>query len=239
MTAIHNTLTGTTTIRQLPLINGQPHPLPEHYILLQVIDTPIPEYNTALQVATSQYQVDLEALTYTKVWTVRDKTEQELTDEAIQLAEQMEQEVDMANIKKLLKPNVDAMTDEEKQEFADMYPAWRPNEPVYDKDDTTPDVEKPSYRRDDDALLYKCISSHTTQLNWRPKVANSLWIKVGTPGVIPEWSSFQSHEFQHMEIGFQVMDNDTIYYLINPAQGHWQPSGAQGHHGWSTTNPVT
>ena len=84
MTAIHNTLTGTTTIRQLPTIAGQPHPLPEHYILLQVIDTPAPEYNTALQVATSQYQVDLEALTYTKVWTVRDKTEQELQLEQAQ-----------------------------------------------------------------------------------------------------------------------------------------------------------
>ena len=69
MTAIHNTLTGTTTIRQLPTIAGQPHPLPEHYIVLEVINNPAPDYNPATHRLTSEYIVNLEELQYVRVWT--------------------------------------------------------------------------------------------------------------------------------------------------------------------------
>ena len=60
----------------------------------------------------------------------------------------------------------------------------------------------------------------------------------GNGDEIPEWSSIASHEFQNLPIGFAVMDEGTKYYLINPAQGHWQPSGPDGHHGWSTQDPT-
>ena len=69
MTAIHNTLTGTTTIRQLPTIAGQPHPLPEHYIVLEVINNPAPDYNPATHRLTSEYIVNLEGLQYVRIWT--------------------------------------------------------------------------------------------------------------------------------------------------------------------------
>ena len=42
---------------------------------------------------------------------------------------------------------------------------------------------------------------------------------------------------QFIEIGFAVMDEGAKYYLINPSQGHWKPSGTSGHYGWSTINP--
>ena len=74
-TAIHNTLTGTTTIRQLPRIGGKPHPIPAHYIIVQVIDTPAPPYDSAIERLKSEYVLDLEAKTYT------------LTHEIIQLSD--------------------------------------------------------------------------------------------------------------------------------------------------------
>ena len=74
-TAIHNTLTGTTTIRQLPRIGGKPHPIPVHYVIVEVIDTPAPPYDSAIERLQSKYVLDLEAKTYT------------LTHEIIQLSE--------------------------------------------------------------------------------------------------------------------------------------------------------
>ena len=74
-TAIHNTLTGTTTIRQLPTIGGKPHPIPAHYVIVEVIDTPAPPYDSAIERLKSEYVLDLEAKTYT------------LTHEVIQLSE--------------------------------------------------------------------------------------------------------------------------------------------------------
>ena len=85
--------------------------------------------------------------------------------------------------------------------------------------------------------LYKCIISHTTQLDWAPDVATTIWNKVAEPGAIPEWSSFASHEFQNMAIGTAVMDLGTVYYLINPGHGFRRPSASDGHFGWSTTKP--
>ena len=235
MTAIHNTLTGMTTIRQLPTIAGQPHPLPEHYVLLQVIDTPAPEYDATIQVATSQYQVDLEALTYTKVWTVRDKTEAELTEEINQEALADANNVDAILVNKLLRKQIEQLPDDEVDEFAPLFPKWMVGEPVVNAADSDTGIAD---RRRWKGVLYKCIISHTTQLDWKPDIATTLWNRTPEPGEIPEWSSFASHEFQNMEIGTAVMDEGTVYYLIDPGQGHWKPSSNEGHFGWSTTNPL-
>ena len=74
-TAIHNTLTNTTTIRQLPTIGGKPHPIPAHYVIVEVIDTPAPTYDSAIERLQSEYVLDLDNKTYT------------LTHEVIQLSE--------------------------------------------------------------------------------------------------------------------------------------------------------
>lgn len=76
---------------------------------------------------------------------------------------------------------------------------------------------------------------HKTQADWTPDAVPALFREVIDE--LREWSSFQSHEFQNLEVGTAVIDNDTTYYLTAPTQGHWQPSGDQGHHGWSTEKP--
>ncbi len=105
--------------------------------------------------------------------------------------------------------------------------------PVWVQPEGAHDAYSAGYIVEHDGKLWQ--SNHPDNV-WEPGTGN-LWAQLteDEEAEIPEWSSFASHEFQHMTIGTTVMDDGTIYYLINPAQGHWQPSGAHGHHGWSTT----
>jgi hypothetical protein len=36
-------------------------------------------------------------------------------------------------------------------------------------------------------LLYKCVQSHTTQLDWTPDITPALWVRVQKPYVLPLW----------------------------------------------------
>ena len=60
----------------------------------------------------------------------------------------------------------------------------------------------------------------------------ALFIRVPDPTNIPEWSSFQSHEFQAMDLGTKVVDEGNTYELIDQGQGYRKPSGEFGHFGW-------
>lgn len=84
---------------------------------------------------------------------------------------------------------------------------------------------------------YECIQNHTTQQDWTPPSVTSLW-KVVESGSseIREWSSYESFEFQNMELGTQVLDAGNTYTLINQGQGFRQPSGEFGHFGWELIN---
>ena len=42
-------------------------------------------------------------------------------------------------------------------------------------------------RRKYEGLLYRCVQAHTSQADWTPDTAASLWVRVGEPGEIPEW----------------------------------------------------
>lgn len=60
-----------------------------------------------------------------------------------------------------------------------IYPAWDGNGIKYSKD------HKALYKD----VLYKCLQEHTSQVDWAPDTAPSLWTKVliPDPEVIPEW----------------------------------------------------
>lgn len=82
------------------------------------------------------------------------------------------------------------------------------------------------------------IDGNTTEPGSDPRY----WVQEGQklPEVeaqVPNWSDFESHEFQSLDIGTAVIDNNTTYYLVDPGQGHRQPSGEFGHFGWSEEAP--
>lgn len=77
-------------------------------------------------------------------------------------------------------------------------------------------------------VLYKCITSHTSQAAWTPAAAPSLWTKVliPTPGVIPEWE--QPSSTNPYSKGDKVKHNGKTW--TSDIDGNvWEP----GVYGWT------
>lgn len=76
--------------------------------------------------------------------------------------------------------------------------------------------------------LYRCIQSHTTQPDWTPDKATSLWVEVGDPSIeYPEWSQpVGAHDAY--EQGAKVSHNDKKW--VSDVDGNvWEP----GVYGWT------
>lgn len=71
-----------------------------------------------------------------------------------------------------------SLDDSDALEAINLFPTWRASV-QYNQDD----------RVNYEGTLYKCLQSHTSQENWTPTAAPSLWAKVliPNPDVIPEW----------------------------------------------------
>lgn len=102
----------------------------------------------------------------------------------------------------------------------------------YDKWKPDADYIAGDRRRDpEDGLLYKCLQSHTSQSDWQPSIAPSLWARVlvdpdGTP---KEWKQPESTE--GYEYGAIVIHNGHLWRNdFDGAGGNiWEP----GVYGWT------
>lgn len=63
-------------------------------------------------------------------------------------------------------------------ECAELFPAWKEGEPYFPRD-------RVQYR----GVLYECAQTHTSQADWNPPTAASLWspVTVDTPTGYDEW----------------------------------------------------
>lgn len=86
-------------------------------------------------------------------------------------------------LRKLLENQTATMTDEQILNYPDFVEKWRPNK-KYKKDK----------RLEYNGVIYKVITTHTSQANWIPGTASSLYTKVLIPdsNVIPEWEQPES-----------------------------------------------
>ena len=86
-------------------------------------------------------------------------------------------------LRKLLENQTATMTDEQILNYPDFVEKWRPNK-KYEKDK----------RLEYNGVIYKAITTHTSQANWTPGTASSLYTKVLIPdsNVIPEWEQPES-----------------------------------------------
>ena len=77
----------------------------------------------------------------------------------------------------------DSLEDEEALKVVELFPKWAENE-AYAIDD----------RVRYEGILYKCLIAHTSQSDWIPSDAVSLWARVliPDPEVIPEWEQPES-----------------------------------------------
>lgn len=62
-----------------------------------------------------------------------------------------------------------------------------------------------------DAQLYKCLQAHTSQIDWTPDIAVSLWSAIGiSPSGYPEWAQPTSAADAYM-MGDIVSYHGTLY----------------------------
>lgn len=78
----------------------------------------------------------------------------------------------------LMIADAQTFSDEKALQYQNIYELWE-NNVLYHVD----------YKINYNNILYKCLQEHTSQENWTPDVAPSLWAKVliPDPSVIPNW----------------------------------------------------
>jgi len=81
-------------------------------------------------------------------------------------------------LRSLIEKSATSLDDEDALKGAELFPKWAESE-VYEIGDRV--------RYED--ILYKCLIAHTSQSDWIPIDAPSLWVRVliPDPEVIPEW----------------------------------------------------
>ena len=111
-----------------------------------------------------------------------------------------------------------ALTDEQAATYKLIYAKWSGNGVAYATGD----------RRQYDGALYKCLQSHTSQPDWTPTAAPSLWAKVliPDPGKISPWEKPDSTN-PYMA-GDKVTHNGKTW-VSDIDNNVWEP----GVYGWS------
>ena len=101
---------------------------------------------------------------------------------------------------------------------AALYPEWTGDAAEY--------AEGERVRHD--GVLYACLQAHTSQADWAPGVAPSLWSEVlaaggaDTPeGEIPEW--VQPGPENGYELGARVRHNGKIWESTYDGKNVWEP----------------
>lgn len=115
------------------------------------------------------------------------------------------------------------LSDEQAAKAPFLFDDWDPNDVAY-----TAEVSKVRYN----GLLYKCLQSHTSQISWNPKDANSLWVRIDDPA--EEWPEWRQPEGAHDAYakGAKVTHNEK-HWISDVDNNVWEP----GVYGW-TESPI-
>lgn len=111
------------------------------------------------------------------------------------------------------------LTDDQAASVPDAFPKW------------ALDVAyKVGDRRRYAGTLYRCIQAHTSQADWTPDVAVSLWVRVGEPGEIPEWVQPTGAHDAYSK-GDHVMHNGKEW--VSTVEGEHTNTWEPGVYGWT------
>lgn len=115
------------------------------------------------------------------------------------------------------------LTDEQALDIPYIFDEWDPNGVEYEKD-----VSRVQY----EGYLWKCLQSHTSQISWNPKDANSLWVRIDDPA--EEWPEWRQPEGAHDAYakGAKVTHNKK-HWTSDVDNNVWEP----GVYGW-TESPI-
>lgn len=132
-----------------------------------------------------------------------------------------EEEAALRGILAIYKMQASAFSDDLAEIAPAIYPAWTGDAHAY------AEGERVSY----EGTLYTCLQAHTSQADWSPSAAVSLWAKTlsagtaDTPtGEIPEW--VQPDSTNPYSQGARVKHNGKVWESI-VANNVWEP-GATG-----------
>ena len=111
---------------------------------------------------------------------------------------------------------VQSLPDNEALETVMLYPMWK-------SDTAHPAGQRVRYN----GTLYKCLTAHTSQADWTPDAAPSLWAKVliPDPDTVPEWEQPDSTN-PYMQ-GDKVTHNGATW-VSDIDNNVWTP----GEYGW-------
>lgn len=199
--------------------DGQLSPVYHPLVQLEYISTE-PIYNPITEIATLTFTIVVNPGTHdpllangtaTELWTVRNKTPEELTIEAQNTAIAIDNDISIANLKKHILKSITFENNEEMLQAIELFPAWQPGLAV-----TVDQI----YQHNNQ--LYKVIQAHTTQLDWPPDIVPALFLNIAAPGTIPEWvQPTGAHDAYN--IGDQVLFQGHVYEsLINA--NVWSPT---------------
>jgi hypothetical protein len=111
-----------------------------------------------------------------------------------------------------------SLDDSQKMEIADLYPDWTPSK-AYAVDT----LVKYGVNTDNETQLYKVVQAHTSQADWTPDQASSLFAKIGfTDSGVPLWVQPQgAHDA--WQAGERVSYNGKIY-VSTIDNNIWEPT---------------
>ena len=118
------------------------------------------------------------------------------------------------------------LTDEKAMEVADLYPEWAVMK-AYPENE----IVKYGVNADGETQLYRVIQAHTSQADWPPDTAVSLYKKIGfTDEGIPIWTQPLGVTDAYMRGDVVSFENQIWKSTVD--NNVWQP----GVYGWELTN---
>ena len=117
-------------------------------------------------------------------------------------------------LRKALQLFVRTLNDEDAMIVATVYPDWAINT-AYKVDE----IVSYGLNEVDDPQLYRCVQAHTSQSDWTPDAAVSLWVPIGlAPDNIPIWSQpTGAHDAYNIgdRVHYPTKDDPVYESLIN------------------------
>lgn len=114
-------------------------------------------------------------------------------------------------LRKAIEKTAVTLTDSEAYDVAELFPMWK-TDTAYQTGD----------RVQYEAKLYKCLQSHTSQADWIPTTAVSLWVEVADPAIeYPEWVQPTGAHDAYMK-GDKVSHNEK-HWISDIDSNIWEP----------------
>lgn len=119
-----------------------------------------------------------------------------------------------------LPDTVDLTEANEAFDVAELFPMWK-TDTAYQTGD----------RVQYESKLYKCLQAHTSQADWIPSTAVSLWVEVSDPAIeFPEWKQPTGAQDAYAK-GSKVSHNEQ-HWISDVDNNVWMP----GVYGWTEVN---